>query len=638
MATETLRLDIVADSAQAKAELQKLNNQLAIFEKALKKSTDPAQIIYLNKNIEILKNTISAASENVSGIENLNKSLVKLQNNVQAFGGGVKSFIKPDSFEKLSVSVNGTANSTNKLVKGSNQAAFALTNLGRIAQDAPFGFIGIQNNLNPMLESFQRLQQTTGSVGGALKAMASSLIGPAGLGLALSVASSLLLVFGDRLFKSAQETEKATKFNESYTNSLAKERAQLDLLFQAATNANAPLLARKDAVKELRDNYGAYLKNFSDEEILAGKAATAYTELANAIVMASKARAAQDAIVELQKKSINAEIKLQEIATKAQQDAAKARDIAAKGTQGGFTRAITAEQQRIGIFAAASLEAKKLADEISGINKEINQYAAIALSNQIKPFTEETVKPIRDTATATKKAADEVANYIKELLYLRTIQKQGMRDVSARPVLAGDYSNPEVNISQDMVARTLATQQATKTQLDYANALRLTALEEEKIAMWAGIANNAFMAFQSSLIAGNSVVDSLGEAFKRLAIQIGVSLAKTAALAGIISLLSGGKINFGSAFKLASKYTGALPFAREGGVFSGPSSGYPAILHGTEAVLNPKQFKNLTSNMMNIGAARGGGMMNVQVEGILRGQDIVLQRTRAERALGLRRG
>ena len=75
-------------------------------------------------------------------------------------------------------------------VKGANSAAFAMQNLGRVAQDAPFGFIGIQNNLNPLLESFARLKQESGSTGGALKALGSSLIGPAGLGIALSLVSA----------------------------------------------------------------------------------------------------------------------------------------------------------------------------------------------------------------------------------------------------------------------------------------------------------------------------------------------------------------------------------------------------------------------------------------------------------------
>jgi hypothetical protein len=49
------------------------------------------------------------------------------------------------------------------LKNGANQATSAMTNLGRVIQDAPFGIIGITNNINPLLESFQRLKTETGS-------------------------------------------------------------------------------------------------------------------------------------------------------------------------------------------------------------------------------------------------------------------------------------------------------------------------------------------------------------------------------------------------------------------------------------------------------------------------------------------
>ena len=77
------------------------------------------------------------------------------------------------------------------VAQGAKSAGFALQNLGRVAQDAPFGFIGIQNNLNPLLESFQQLKAQSGSTSGALKALGSSLIGPAGLGIALSSVEKL---------------------------------------------------------------------------------------------------------------------------------------------------------------------------------------------------------------------------------------------------------------------------------------------------------------------------------------------------------------------------------------------------------------------------------------------------------------
>ena len=49
----------------------------------------------------------------------------------------------------------------------SGQATNALSNLSRVAQDAPYGFIGIANNLNPLLESFQRLSKEAGGSGAA---------------------------------------------------------------------------------------------------------------------------------------------------------------------------------------------------------------------------------------------------------------------------------------------------------------------------------------------------------------------------------------------------------------------------------------------------------------------------------------
>jgi len=85
----------------------------------------------------------------------------------------------------------GDALKTN-LNAGSAQAGQSLQNLSRLAQDAPFGFIGIQNNITPLVESFGRLRAETGSTGGALKALVGGLSGPAGLGLAFGVATAAI--------------------------------------------------------------------------------------------------------------------------------------------------------------------------------------------------------------------------------------------------------------------------------------------------------------------------------------------------------------------------------------------------------------------------------------------------------------
>jgi len=87
-----------------------------------------------------------------------------------------------NNIQQTITATNNLGNAFRQLPNTSNQATNALTNLSRVAQDAPYGFIGIANNLNPLLESFQRLQKEAGSSGNALKAMAQGLMGPAGIG------------------------------------------------------------------------------------------------------------------------------------------------------------------------------------------------------------------------------------------------------------------------------------------------------------------------------------------------------------------------------------------------------------------------------------------------------------------------
>jgi hypothetical protein len=110
---------------------------------------------------------------------------------------------------KVAAAVNKTEQSFKKLTPASNQATSAMINLGRVVQDAPFGFLGIANNLNPLLESFQRLKESTGSTGSALKALGGSLLGAGGLGFAISIVSSALILFGDKIFGAGKRIKDA---------------------------------------------------------------------------------------------------------------------------------------------------------------------------------------------------------------------------------------------------------------------------------------------------------------------------------------------------------------------------------------------------------------------------------------------
>jgi hypothetical protein len=254
------------------------------------------------------------------------------------------------------------------VVKGSNSAAFALTNLGRVAQDAPFGFIGIQNNLNPLLESFQRLKAETGGTGSALKALGSSLIGPAGLGIALSLVSAGILLYQQYQQRANKTTNDAKKAADEYINTLGQlqqvqlkgatsaqeELTTLSLLFKQYKDQNSPLENRKAAYEELQKLYPAYFKNLDFESNAAGKTKTAYDLLTVSILANARAKAASDLITKNATRQLENEQKIIDLTTASEEQ----RAIAAKALIA--TKAAGGELE----------EAKALADLTASLGKQ----------------------------------------------------------------------------------------------------------------------------------------------------------------------------------------------------------------------------------------------------------------------------
>lgn len=160
----------------------------------------------------------------------------------------------------LNAATNSMKQFGNNVKLGANQASNALTNFGRVVQDAPFGIIGITNNINPLLESFQRLKAETGSTKQALSALGSSLLGGGGLGLAVSVATSLLTVLATNGFfkaeKAAEETKKSVDALKSSLEGVIKNAAQeateVNSLIAVLKSETASREKKNDAIKELQ--------------------------------------------------------------------------------------------------------------------------------------------------------------------------------------------------------------------------------------------------------------------------------------------------------------------------------------------------------------------------------------------------
>jgi hypothetical protein len=161
---------------------------------------------------------------------------------------------------QASQSVTNFGNAVRTNLKPTADATNALSNLSRVAQDAPYGFMGIANNLNPLLESFQRLSKESGGAGSALKALVGGLTGPAGIGLALGAVSSLVVAFGDDIagwIANTTELEKAQRqLRASINDSLKGIEATIandQALVGVINDVTQSTQAREAALKQLKE-------------------------------------------------------------------------------------------------------------------------------------------------------------------------------------------------------------------------------------------------------------------------------------------------------------------------------------------------------------------------------------------------
>lgn len=82
---------------------------------------------------------------------------------------------------------------------GTKGAHLAMMDFGRIVQDLPFGLRGVANNIDPFIASMRRVRTQTGGWVAAGKTLLGTLAGPAGIAIAVSSLTSLLLTFGPQI-------------------------------------------------------------------------------------------------------------------------------------------------------------------------------------------------------------------------------------------------------------------------------------------------------------------------------------------------------------------------------------------------------------------------------------------------------
>lgn len=225
------------------------------------------------------------------------KLRVELVAEVQKFQKGLKQAEK--KLLQFDKQAGRGSKGFDKIGKSSANAVPAVNEFSRVIQDAPFGIQGVANNITQLTQSFGYLQKSTGSSKAALKAMLSTLTGPAGILLAVSAVTSLLVSFGDELFNTSKQANKLIDAQKDLVGSAQSEIATLSSLLGIAKDENQSKVNRERAIKKINSLYKDYLPNLDLENINTNKVKTATDALTKSLIRQAKIKGLSSRISEL---------------------------------------------------------------------------------------------------------------------------------------------------------------------------------------------------------------------------------------------------------------------------------------------------------------------------------------------------
>jgi len=315
----------------------------------------------------------------------------------------------------------GTAG-MNTLTKGTSQASAALTNFSRVASDAPFGLIGIANNIEPLVQSFVLLRKETGSGKAALAALTASLTGGGGLILGISLLTSILqfaeLGFSrwgasaksakDKTKELNDETKSVSITNQSFfyslkdvSSELSKEAANVTILVKTLKSETLTREQRNDAVKELNKLAPQIFNNLSTEKAEVDKLNAGYERYISAVQSRIKLQILEQEFQKTLQKELfltdetNELIKIRTAIDKVAADQAKKTKDAQVITVRG---AITLEQELNSVLKEKNNLLNRIAEEQDKYNDLI----------KTSPDSQS------DANDKTKKDIDEIAELLKK--------------------------------------------------------------------------------------------------------------------------------------------------------------------------------------------------------------------------------
>jgi hypothetical protein len=444
-----------------------------------------------------------------------------------------------EAVNNINQTITATSNLGNafkQLPSTSNSATNALSNLSRVAQDAPYGFIGIANNLNPLLESFQRLSKETGSTSSALKSMVQGLMGPAGIGLALGAVSSLIVAFGPKIANFIHGVDAAKEAEDKFAESLNKARASAS---ESGIKLQAYINIADDAT--IADNKRANALKFVISELAKVNSAYAAT-----ITTTDQARAAVDLYTQsLIAQAITSRY-VEQIADKTikladanKQAIAAAEEYSktierAKTMTNGYVDASVAQAATINRakqeYVGAANEAVNLNKSIEDLNKSLMDTIKAA---SINPFYNVT-NGAKQLANETGKAANNIERIYRNPQNVPSGNQQTVQTFNQTPIAPIGEAGVgfQGNMSQSILDAKASQEALAQFEL-LNNTMALTSELTDAVSF--GF-NSIFEAF----VNGEDIGTALENTFKQIVVQLIEMIAKTLIFKAILTSLGVG--------------------------------------------------------------------------------------------------
>jgi hypothetical protein len=590
-------ISIDADVSALQSSVKSAQNTLAQFEGALKKATNIGEINYLSKNIDNLKTKIA-------------------QLNQQA----------------------------GSLGRPMGDASQSLINFSRIAQDAPYGIMGIANNLNPMVESFQRLAKTEGGTKKALQAMAAGLIGPAGVGVAIGVVSSLAVTFSKEIaefFKGpTSELEEFRKKLKEVADDIYKligqeqtKRTKGILLTDIIVGGNKT--KQEEALKDLQKLYS---NSTAIKNAKLGEDKAYYQTLVNQAAMQGSAVATEKNNLAQLDIAYADNIKNEK---KRNEELKKITSEKLEGT-GFATRLVSVTEQKNRINAVYDILGNEIKKNIAKLeadtSKQLNTITLTPTPETVKKGGDKTIDSLKEFSANLKyelaKQLMDIETYKKRFEKLDTsyipfvYKKEAVKESEFSRTTKKELADP----SQNSLGKFLTTN--TKKLMDNEAELKKTQKAYEDFAN--SISRNvsgALMGMYADLQQGQSGLQAVGNMLGRLAEQFVAAILQATIFAAIMSAINAGTAG---ALTFGGYFMKALGMA-DGGIVTGPTHALIGEGNESEAVMPLSKLSGMLNTTFNAGANSGGGMGG-NGQFVLRGNDLVLALQRSNSSLNLRRG